>query len=53
MVVLLGVSGCPKLHRSELTVLKGTCQGRELGPNTDGLGFLFISGQEVEFRELS
>jgi uncharacterized protein (TIGR03067 family) len=50
VVVLLGVSGCSAVHKSDSARLQGTWKGDEVGASAKGECSLVISGAHWEFR---
>ena len=50
IAVLLGVSGCSTLHKSDSATLQGTWQGKEIGGKAEGACYLVVSGNNAEFR---
>ena len=50
LAILCGGAGCSSLHKSDSAALQGTWQGSEIGGRTEGVCWLIIAANAVEFR---
>ncbi len=48
--LVMGISGCMTLHKSDQAALQGSWSGHEVGRESQGVCHLTISGNQVEFR---